>query len=61
MTRRVIAARPSQRIVEIVRELQHEISEMPVVNDAGQVVGKVGADLLSARLLLPILQSQEGE
>jgi glutamate dehydrogenase/leucine dehydrogenase/CBS domain-containing protein len=61
MTRKVISARPNQRIVEIVRELQqHEISEMPVVNDAGQVVGKVGADLLSARLLLPILQSQEG-
>jgi glutamate dehydrogenase/leucine dehydrogenase/CBS domain-containing protein len=62
MTRKVISARPNQRIVEIVRELQqHEISEMPVVTDAGQVVGKVGADLLSARLLLPILQSQEGD
>ncbi len=60
MTHEVISARPSQRIVEIVRELQqHEISAVPVVDDEGLVLGKVGADLLSARLLLPILQSQE--
>jgi CBS domain-containing protein len=60
MTREVISARPGQRILEIVRELQqHEISAVPVVDEEGQVLGKVGADLLSARLLLPILQSQE--
>jgi len=60
MTRRVISARPNQRILEVVRELQqHNISEMPVVDENGRVLGKIGADLLSARLLLPILQSQE--
>jgi len=60
MTREVISARPGQKIVEVVRELQqHTISAVPVVDDEGQVLGKVGSDLLSARLLLPILQSQE--
>ncbi|MFH0998043.1 MAG: Glu/Leu/Phe/Val dehydrogenase dimerization domain-containing protein [Pseudomonadota bacterium] len=60
MTRKVISARPNQRILEVVRELQqHNISEMPVVDENGRVLGKIGADLLSARLLLPILQSQE--
>jgi len=60
MTREVISARPNQSILEVVRELQrNHISAVPVVDDAGRVLGKVGADLLSARLLLPILQSQE--
>lgn len=60
MTREVISARPGQKIVEVVRELQqHTISAVPVVDDEGQVLGKVGSDLLSARLLLPILQAQE--
>ena len=60
MTRTVISAHPNQRIVEIVRKLQqHEISAVPVVEDQGGVVGKISVDLLSARLLLPILQSQE--
>jgi glutamate dehydrogenase/leucine dehydrogenase/CBS domain-containing protein len=60
MTEEVVAARPDQSILEIVRQLQqYEISAMPVVDESGQVLGKVGADLLSARLLLPILQAQE--
>ncbi len=60
MSAEVIAARPDQSILEIVRTLQqYEISAMPVVDDSGQVLGKVSADLLSARLLLPILQGQE--
>jgi glutamate dehydrogenase (NAD(P)+) len=60
MTAEVIAARPDQSIIEIVRLMQqHEISAMPVVDEMGQVLGKVGADLLAARLLLPILQAQE--
>lgn len=60
MTRDVISAHPGQRIVEIVRKLQqHEISAVPVVDEEGLVKGKISVDLLSARLLLPILQSQE--
>jgi CBS domain-containing protein len=60
MTRDVISARPGQRIVEIVRKLQqHEISSVPVVDEEANVLGKVSVDILSARLLLPILQSQE--
>lgn len=60
MTRDVISARPNQRIVQVVRKLQqHEISAVPVVDDEGMVLGKITVDLLSARLLLPILQSQE--
>ncbi|MCP4748561.1 MAG: CBS domain-containing protein [Desulfobacteraceae bacterium] len=60
MTTKVISSNPNQRILEIVRELQqHKISEVPVIDDKGQAVGKVGSDLLAARLLLPILQAQE--
>ena len=60
MSAEVIAARPDQSILEIVRKLQqHEISAMPVVDETGQVLGKVSADLLAARLLLPILEAQE--
>lgn len=60
MTGDVIAARPDQRILTIVRQLQqHEISAMPVVDENDRVMGKISVDLLSSRLLLPILQSQE--
>ena len=60
MTREVISALPGQRILKIVRALQqYDISAMPVVDQDGRILGKIGSDLLAARLLLPILQSQE--
>ena len=60
MTRGVISARPDQPILHIMREMQqHMIWAVPVVDQEGQVIGKISIDLLSARLLLPILQAQE--
>lgn len=60
MTREVISARPDQPILDIVREMQqHAIWAVPVVDSQGQVIGKISIDLLSARLLLPVLQAQE--
>ena len=60
MTREVISARPDQPILDIVREMQqHAIWAVPVVDPQGRVIGKISIDLLSARLLLPVLQAQE--
>jgi glutamate dehydrogenase (NAD(P)+) len=59
MTAQVIAASPSDSILEMVRKLEHhEISAMPVV-DKGAVLGMVSADLLARRSLLRLLQSQQ--
>ena len=58
MTRKVIAASPSDTILDMIRKLEyHEISAMPVV-DKGAVQGMVTADLLAKRSLLRLLQSQ---
>jgi glutamate dehydrogenase (NAD(P)+) len=61
MTREVVAVRPHDGIVEIVRRLEHhEISAMPVVEE-GAVLGRVSADVLARRSLLRLLQSQADE
>lgn len=58
MTRGVVAARPDDTILEMVRTLEHnEISAMPVVED-GVVRGMVSADLLARRSLFRLLQTQ---
>jgi glutamate dehydrogenase (NAD(P)+) len=60
MSRQVIAARPQDTILEVIRKLEHyEISAMPVV-DQGAVLGVISADLLARRSLLRLLQSQAG-
>ena len=58
MTRQVVAANPSSRILDIVTDLeQNRISAMPVVDD-GKVLGMVNSDLLAQRYLLRLLRSQ---
>lgn len=58
MSPQVVAASPSDRILEILRKLEHhEISAMPVVKE-GVVQGMVSYDLLARRSLLRLLQSQ---
>lgn len=58
MTTRVISASPDDRILTIVRKLEHhEISAMPVV-DGEKVLGMVNSDLLARRSLARLLQSQ---
>ena len=59
MTRQVIAASPTDSLLEVTRKLEyHEISAMPVV--AGKaVLGMVSSDLLARSSLLRLLQSQE--
>ncbi len=58
MTKKVIAASPTDSVLEIVRKLEYfEISAMPVVNE-GRVLGMVSTDLLSRRTLLRLLQSK---
>lgn len=58
MSRQVVAADPSDNILEMIRKLEHhEISAMPVVKDGG-VLGVVSVDLLARRSLLRLLQSQ---
>jgi len=58
MSRNVIAADPSDNIVEVIRKLEyHEISAIPVV-EKGCVEGMITADLLARRSLLRLLQSQ---
>ncbi len=60
MTDEVVSAEPDKAILEIVRELeQWGFTSMPVVDTDGTILGKVSSDFLAARLLLPILQSQE--
>jgi glutamate dehydrogenase (NAD(P)+) len=61
MTRQVIAAEPSSRIPDIVRELElNRISAMPVVED-GRVLGMVSSDLLAQRYLPKLLRAQGAE
>jgi glutamate dehydrogenase/leucine dehydrogenase/predicted transcriptional regulator len=58
MTRQVIAARPDDSILDLVRTLEHhDISAVPVV-DNGVVRGRVSADLLARRSLFRLLQSR---
>ena len=58
MTRQVISASPTDKILDIVRKLEHyEISAMPVL-DNGKVIGMVGTDILARRSLYRLLQSQ---
>jgi len=58
MTRKVIAAKPTDTILELVRKLEHyEISAMPVV-EGKTVLGMVTTDLLARQSLLRLLQSQ---
>jgi glutamate dehydrogenase/leucine dehydrogenase/CBS domain-containing protein len=58
MTREVIAARPTDTILDVVRQLEHhEISAMPVVSDEG-VVGVISTDVLARRTLYRLLQAQ---
>jgi glutamate dehydrogenase (NAD(P)+) len=58
MSRQVIAAAPSSRIPDILRDLeQNRISAMPVVEN-GRVFGLVSSDLLAQRYLPQLLRSQ---
>jgi len=58
MCRQVIAADPSDTVLDMIRKLEHhEISAMPVVEN-GSVLGMVSAELLARRSLLKLLQSQ---
>lgn len=60
MTREVIAARPDDNILDVVRKLEHfEISAMPVVSN-DEVLGMISGDILARRTLYRLLQSQEG-
>jgi CBS domain-containing protein len=57
MSRQVIAADPSDNLVEVIRKLEHhEISALPVVDNAC-VEGMITADLLARRSLLRLLQT----
>ena len=59
MTREVIAARPTDTILDVVRMLEHhEISAMPVVNGEG-VLGVISSDILARRTLYRLLQAHE--
>ncbi len=58
MNREVIAAKPGDTILELVRKLEHyEISAMPVV-EGKSVLGMITTDLLARQSLLRLLQSQ---
>jgi len=58
MSKEVIAARPNESILDIVRKLeQHEISAMPVVTETG-VTGVISSDILARRTLFRLLQAQ---
>jgi len=58
MSREVIAARPDDNVIGVVRKLEtHEISAMPVV-DGGAVVGVVSTDILAHKTLYRLLQAQ---
>jgi glutamate dehydrogenase (NAD(P)+) len=58
MTRQVITARPTDNILDVVRQLEHyEISAMPVVNGEG-VLGVISSDILARRTLYRLLQAQ---
>ncbi len=58
MTRQVISVSPTDRILDMIRKLEHyEISAMPVV-EAASVKGMVSTDLLARRSLARLLQSE---
>jgi glutamate dehydrogenase (NAD(P)+) len=58
MTHEVIAARPTDTILDVVRMLEHyEISAMPVVDGEG-VLGVISSDILARRTLYRLLQAQ---
>jgi glutamate dehydrogenase (NAD(P)+) len=61
MTRQVVTAAPTDRLLDILRRLElHEFSALPVV-DQGKVLGVVSADLLATRSLTRLLQGQIAE
>lgn len=58
MTRQVISANPNDSFLDVIRQLEHhEISAMPVVDEAN-VLGMISTDLLARRSLLRLLQSE---
>ncbi|HSG16352.1 MAG TPA: CBS domain-containing protein [Anaerolineae bacterium] len=58
MSRDVVAAGPTESILEVVRKLEHyEISAMPVVTEDG-VIGSISSDILAQRTLYRLLQAQ---
>ncbi len=58
MTREVITAKPTDNILDVVRQLEHyEISAMPVVDREG-VLGVISSDILARRTLYRLLQTQ---
>jgi glutamate dehydrogenase (NAD(P)+) len=58
MSRDVVAACPTESILEVVRKLEHyEISAMPVVTEDG-VIGAISSDILAQRTLYRLLQAQ---
>jgi CBS domain-containing protein len=58
MTREVITAKPTDNILDVVRQLEHyEISAMPVVDSEG-VLGVISSDILARRTLYRLLQTQ---
>ncbi|MGW8251652.1 MAG: CBS domain-containing protein, partial [Anaerolineales bacterium] len=58
MSRQVIAADPTDNLVEVIRKLEHhEISALPVVENAC-VEGMITADLLARKSLLRLLQTE---
>ena len=57
MSRQVIAAHPSDSLLEVIRNLEnHEISALPVV-ERGCVEGMITADLLARKSLMRLLQT----
>lgn len=57
MSRQVIAANPSDSLLEVIQNLEnHEISAMPVV-EKGWVEGMITADLLARKSLMRLLQT----
>ena len=58
MSHQVIAAAPTENLLEVVRKLEyHEVSVLPIVLD-GKVLGLVSTDSLARRSLLPLLIKQ---
>ncbi|MHA1727641.1 MAG: Glu/Leu/Phe/Val dehydrogenase dimerization domain-containing protein [Promethearchaeota archaeon] len=58
MTRDVIKASPNFTILDIIRELeQYKISAMLVVDNNGEVLGKISSDLIAQHYLMNLLQS----
>jgi CBS domain-containing protein len=58
MSREVVAACPTESILDVVRKLEyHEISAMPVVTEDG-CIGAINSDILAQRTLYRLLQAQ---